>query len=495
MPSGLRCQKCNSVLKIDKSLADLSIAQQKLLIGKIGTESKNEPELNPVDYISPDRLKLYNKVKQKAMYDSLSDESDNENESGIQSSKNEQSNHLINSTSFVLLSHDSEDEDEDKHEGGVHKYNNESRTNGKDKKKDKHVAPKSISQRIATLNNIFQILSSNQDIDHPLCLECSNLLVENFKLKFDQNQKEKENYLAFLKKLKSQENAYSIDELDDKLSGTLDEFQELKLLESEKLHELRKLESTKTDLELELNELEKEYDQLVNGELNSVLQLKNQTDLELSYKYNNLEKSKASYQNYLDHLDQLRSLNIYKEIFSITFDSQYGTINGFRIGYKVPWSENNAALGQIVLLLVFLLKRFNLKLNQYKLVPMGSQSHIVKIITNNNNNDNSTETGNTTSTSTKTILELHTSNEFSLGKLFNYNKLDISMIALLDIISQIEEKMMSVDSELVLPYSISIRKGTIGGKSIRVTSNGEWTTSCKFLLTNLNWLLLHSSVH
>ena len=67
------------------------------------------------------------------------------------------------------------------------------------------------------------------------------------------------------------------------------------------------------------------------------------------------------------------------------------------------------------------------------------------------------------------------------------------MIALLDIVSLIEAKVLSIDQEIELPYKI--KNDTIGGKSIRVTSNSEWTSSCKFLLTNLNWILTFVSAH
>ncbi|RCK58881.1 hypothetical protein Cantr_07295 [Candida viswanathii] len=60
-----------------------------------------------------------------------------------------------------------------------------------------------MSNRIKTLSTIFSILSNNQDINHPLSEDCANLLIENYKLKFDQSQKEKDSYLSFLKNSKT----------------------------------------------------------------------------------------------------------------------------------------------------------------------------------------------------------------------------------------------------------------------------------------------------
>ncbi|KAK7676912.1 autophagy protein 6 [Cerrena zonata] len=143
---------------------------------------------------------------------------------------------------------------------------------------------------------------------------------------------------------------------------------------------------------------------------------------------------------------------------------------------------------------------------------MGSKSQIVKVTYSYNQGDNtdpnpsdadalneagtlSNQTQQQKLLKSKTILNLYSSNEFSLGKLFNFNKLDVSMIALLDILYQIGKKLSTINQEIELPYGISKRRDSIGGKSIRVTSNGEWTHSCKFLLTNLNWILAYASAH
>ena len=234
---------------------------------------------------------------------------------------------------------------------------------------------------------------------------------------------------------------------------------------------VEKLEQTKTELETQLSNYQQELNNLRENGLNSILRLKNKLQLELNEKNKKLEQSKAAYDVQLDHIDKLRNLNIYTRIFHISCDSQdkFATINGFRLGHKIIWPEINAALGQIVLLLVFLIKRLKLDLKNYKLVPMGSQSQIIKF---------SAKDAVDGTTKSKTILNLYSSDEFSLGKLFNFNKLDVAMIALLDIVSLIEAKVLSIDQEIELLYKI--KNDTIGAKSIRVTSNSEWTSSCKF---------------
>lgn len=72
-----------------------------------------------------------------------------------------------------------------------------------------------MSTRIKTLNKIFAILSNNQEIDHPLSEDCAKLLIENYQLKFDQSQKEKETYLSFLRKLKDKDSQLNLFNEDD----------------------------------------------------------------------------------------------------------------------------------------------------------------------------------------------------------------------------------------------------------------------------------------
>ena len=471
------CQKCDTPLNLDQSLLNLNESQLKLLVSqkkhKLFRKANSQilKDLDPQDYIPQDRLEMYQgitnqePINHRNYFESEDDEDDEyeDEEQNNQQQKLHDSEFTSDSNSYLVLNESDEFEENIKnsHDG--------------DDTEDRSTNERNdfrMSTRIKTLNKIFAILSNNQEIDHPLSEDCAKLLIENYQLKFDQSQKEKETLLH--------------QDLDQKLYQSIQEFQKLSVQEKENLKELKKLEQTKTELETQLSNYEQELNNLRENGLNSILKLKNKLQLELNEKNKKLEQSKAAYDVQLDHIDKLRNLNIYTRIFHISCDSQdkFATINGFRLGHKIIWPEINAALGQIVLLLVFLIKRLKLDLKNYKLVPMGSQSQIIKF---------SAKDAVDGTTKSKTILNLYSSDEFSLGKLFNFNKLDVAMIALLDIVSLIEAKVLSIDQEIELPYKI--KNDTIGGKSIRVTSNAEWTSSCKFLLTNLNWILTFVSAH
>ncbi|ODV78962.1 APG6-domain-containing protein [Suhomyces tanzawaensis NRRL Y-17324] len=490
MPEKLfNCRRCNTPIVLDESLLRLTPAQLNLIINRnhnhVDDTSNQEilDDLNAQDFIPSDRFKVLHQAQDQAgapihyhdMLQSEDDVDEDEDEADIALDRNEPDKSSFSANSYVVLS-DGEDDDQ----------NDQITPNDKSN---------TISSRIKTLNKIFEILSQNQEIEHPLSDDCASLLIENYKLKFDQSQKEKDRYLSFLKKLKDRDNQLNLlddqtkdysQDLDVKLEESINEYNKLSQIETEKLDELRQLEKTGLELQEQLKSSKQELKELNENELGSILKLKNKLQLDLDRQYNKLEQSKSAYKLHLNHLDKLRNLNIYNKIFEISFgkDDKYGSINGFRLGYKVIWPELNSALGQVAHLLYFLIKRLELEMPEYKIVPMGSQSQIIKYVD-----------GEDLDQRTKTVLNLYSSNEFSLGKLFNYNKLDVSMIALLNIVSQVEHKLISIDGEFELPYRISLRKGTVGSKSIRVSSNSEWTQSCKFLLTDLNWILAYTSVH
>lgn len=498
MPDTLfHCQKCHVPIVLEEPLTRLNSSQLNLLLQKNKEVPSSSPEddfYDPSQFIPKDRLALYNEAERtmpkpiiaKLLLDDVKTHPGS----------------LNSNSSFVFLS----DTEERPSEEGYAAEDGETRKNGAvsgaQGQSDLDDRGNTISTRIKTLNHVFDILSTNQEVDHPLCEDCSSLLLENFKLKFDQSQREKDYYLTFLKKLRDRENnlapSVTNEDLDVKLGHSLKEYQELQKLETEKLDELKALEETKKGLDFQLYELEEKFNQLHMNELNDIIKLKNSLNLDLERKVDELEQSKALYQLHLNHLDKLRTMNIYTKVFDISFDesNKYGTINGFRLGYKVPWSEVNSALGQVVLLLAFLTRRLKVDLVNYKLVPMGSRSHIVKVSANGSEaeGDASANDG-TLQAKSRTVLNLYSTNEFSLGKLFNFNKMDVAMIALLDILAQIEHKLATLDAEILLPYVISPHRDTIGEKSIRVTSNGDWTYSCKFLLTNLNWILAYTSAN
>lgn len=467
------CQQCNAPIALDSSLESLTKGQMDILLRK--SEKMNEiPKPKPTSYIPEDRLNLAIKALSLGNNDPHISLDFTDSEDSTSESKQ----------TYVYVSDGETETDiarKDLNAGHISDPQEESELYGDGQLPE--------FSKVKSLSRVFSVLSSNQDVNFPMCLDCAQLLSENYKLKFDQSQREKEYYMTFLKKMKEREFSMDMtgDAMNTVMNDSINELRQLEQLQDSKLKELETLESTYSDLNTQLNSLSQELDNLNVGKLEEVAKLRNSLNLELSVKQNKFDKAKALYQKQLDYLDELRSLNIYTKLFSILFEDKWGRINGFRIGYKVPWPEINVALGQIVQLITFLQKQLSVNLHSYELIPLGSKSYILKDVVGSNDS-----TGNLPSKN-HSVLPLFSSNEFTLGKLFNFNKLDVSMMALLDIVSQLELRLMNLDNELELPYKISAKHDSIGGKSIRVTSNGQWTEACRYLLIDLNWILAYVS--
>ncbi|WPK26675.1 hypothetical protein PUMCH_004035 [Australozyma saopauloensis] len=496
---GYFCQNCLAPINLDDSLRNLSDQQRHLLVSR-AAKAPPTPGLPAPKFIPKDRLERYNRAL-----------SLNPTEAELRD--NTQGSHAENSydshRSFVYIS-DSEEAQEG-NSANEHQEDENRETNGHAKA---HAVENGSDQlpdfsKVKSLNQVFRILLTNQDVSHPMCKECAALLTENYKLKFDHSQREKEQYASFLKKLKDRSSAPTSSEaaLDAKLSGAEAELQELRKLEEEKLQELELLEDKHSELMQQISQLDSKLEEINETELSELFKMKNTFTSNLQLELARLEQAKALYKKHLNQLDRLRSFNVYTRLFDILFDAGdgFGRINGCRLGYRVPWPELNVSLGHVARLVTFLKLRLDVQLDSYKIVSLGLKSYIVKY---GHKTDESAEpaqqtelslhsanepASTTSSNRSGTVLPLYSSNEFTLGKLFNYNSIDVSMLALLDILSLFERDLVKRDEGLAFPYVISATKGTIGGRSIRLSSNSPWTEACRYLLTDLNWILSYVS--
>ncbi|XP_019522652.1 PREDICTED: beclin-1 isoform X3 [Hipposideros armiger] len=179
-----------------------------------------------------------------------------------------------------------------------------------------------LSRRLKVTGDLFDIMSGQTDVDHPLCEECTDTL---------------------------------LDQLDTQLNVTENECQNYKRC-LEILEQMN--EDDSEQLQMELKELALEEERLIQ-ELE---------DVEKNRKIvaENLEKVQAE----AEKLDQEEAQH----------SGQFGTINNFRLGrlpsVPVEWNEINAAWGQTVLLLHALANKMGLKFQRYRLVPYGNHSYL-----------------------------------------------------------------------------------------------------------------------
>ncbi|XP_026478382.1 beclin-1-like protein [Ctenocephalides felis] len=314
---------------------------------------------------------------------------------------------------------------------------------------------------------LFDTLSENSNIDHPLCDECTDSLLELMDQELKITETECNEYNEYLKKLESAQDDPNIEALEKELadlkneeSRLLSEMEALKLEEMQQLQEIAEKEKEKERLEQEENHYWREYTKHRHELMTTEDEYKS-IDCQLAYAQS--------------RLDKLKKTNVFNATFHIWHSGHFGTINKFRLGRlpsePVDWSEINAAWGQTALLLTSLARKMNLTFQRYKIVPYGNHSY-VEVLADHKE------------------LPLYGSGGF---RFLWDTKFDAAMVAFLDCLQQFKEEVEKGDSAFCLPYRMDRGKiedsATGNTYSIRIQLNSEeqWTKALKFMLTNLKW--------
>ncbi|CAG5122243.1 unnamed protein product, partial [Candidula unifasciata] len=208
----------------------------------------------------------------------------------------------------------------------------------------------SMSIRSRVTGQLFDLMSGQSDIDHPLCEECTDHLLDSLDHQLKIVEDESKEYREFLDRLGYSEDVINEPELDEELRQLM---QEEKMLQQElaqaerdrmKIAEAMAAEKEKAK---KLDEEEEKYWQEFNDQSRVAIELED----EQKSVDNQLKYAQAQ-------LDRLKKTNVFNATFHIWHDEEFGTINDFRLGRlpakPVEWNEINAAWGQVVLLLVSL---------------------------------------------------------------------------------------------------------------------------------------------
>ena len=362
----------------------------------------------------------------------------------------------------------------------------------------------SLSQRMETSNRLFEILSSRTDIDHPICTECTDLLITGMEKRLANATKERDSYLDFLK------NARAEMPTDDEAKETQRELLQVKGQEAAALKELEELESEKATMEEELAALALESKQLEaeeeafwrdrNAVVDSIRHLEEEKEsLELRYAHD--ERLLAD----------LSRVNVYNDAFNISHAGPRGvfaTINNLRMGrtqdIKVEWAEINAAWGMTCLLLATVADKLNYSFQGYCLNPLGSTSSIdeIKSVTPKSSitgsATSSTSTGSQAQKTSTTNYPLFYASELPIDLPFMHKRFSEGIVHFAQCVSQLGRHVSKVTREwqggsLSIPCVIEGDKirDSRGGKwcSIKLVSWDEWTRACKYLLTDCKMLL------
>ena len=373
-----------------------------------------------------------------------------------------------------------------------------SKTKGPTKKSlpvtDSPDGAQALSQQMETTIRLFEILSARSDIDHPICSECTELLLDGLQKRQGSVLRERDAYVGFLKR--AQQDVPT----DEEKAKTKRDLEDAQRREKKALEELEALEAEKARMEDEIAALDAEAEDL-DEEEERFWRERNAFTAELTA----FQEERDSLQNQLAHdtklLEALQRTNVYNDTFCIGHDGVFGTINGLRLGrladHPVDWPEINAALGQAVLLLVVVSEKLGYKIKGYKLLPIGSTSKLIL------EDPDAVPTG--AGKHKGTVHELYSSGSLPFGLGAFYGGFDTAMVAFLDCLRQLGDHVQrqSVSAAtgspgMKMPYDIVTGKdtGKIGGVKIQLGGVGReehWTKACKYVLTCCKFLLAHAS--
>ncbi|KAI0368346.1 APG6-domain-containing protein [Pilatotrama ljubarskyi] len=334
-----------------------------------------------------------------------------------------------------------------------------------------HPNPSPLSHHLRSSLRLFNLLSSRTDLDHPLCAECTHILLGTLTRQLEETKKERDGYIAFEKEVKKEKEreGSGVNRLEAEAK-----IERLKEEERLAIEQLKAAEREHQHLDEELKSLEREEKALEEEEAEFWRQ-HNAHLLKSAEQASQLAALRAAYAADSATLDKLERTNVYNDAFCIGHDGVFGTINGLRLGrvpgVPVEWAEINAAWGQTLLLLYTIARKLDFTFENYRLVPMGSFSRIEK------------------TTGDKATYELYGSGDLHFGRLLHNRRFDFAMVAFLDCLKQLMDYVKSQDPQVDFPHQIV--KDKIGEASVKQQFSQEeaWTRALRHVLLALKILL------
>ncbi|KIY74335.1 APG6-domain-containing protein [Cylindrobasidium torrendii FP15055 ss-10] len=335
-----------------------------------------------------------------------------------------------------------------------------------------HHNPSPLSHHLSSTARLYNVLSSRTDIDHPLCAECTQILLNHLQRQLDETKKERDGYIAFDKELKKEREreghgAMQKEEAEKKI-------ERLKAEEKSVVQEVLDAERERDQLDHELMLLELEEKEL-EAEEDDFWRAHNEQLLAIDQQNMQLASLRAAYASDLATLEKLERANVYNDAFCIGHDGVFGTINGLRLGrvpgVPVEWAEINAAWGQTLLLLYTIGRKLDFTFENYRLVPMGSFSRIER------------------TTADKSIYELYGSGDLHFGRLLHNRRFDLAMVGFIECLKQLMDYIKALDSSIDFPHQVV--KDKIGDVSVKLQFNQEdaWTRALRHVLLALKMCL------
>lgn len=333
---------------------------------------------------------------------------------------------------------------------------------------------RTLSNIQKTARDIFDILTGEEDMDRPLCEDCTDELLEQVDTQLIIVESENQKYKYWMGRIREEEKKT----LQGELEG-------LELEEATLMQELKEVEKNRERIAADLEAARAETKAL------------DQQNEQYWRDYSNLQWQQLELQDQLRSIKhqlryaqiqwgRLTKTNVFNATFEIRHDGPVGIINSFRLGclptIPVSWKEINMAWGQTALLLLALSNKIGLEFQRYRLVPCGERSCLKSV------------------TADPVELPLF----YTAGqRTCLHVKFDQAMMAFLDCMQQFKEEAEKGKGGLCLPCRIHVESGVMEDSrssgefySIRTHLNTEeqWTKALRLMLINfrhsLDWVSL-----
>jgi beclin len=128
--------------------------------------------------------------------------------------------------------------------------------------------PSPLSHHLRSTLRLFNLLSTRTDIDHPLCAECTQILLTHLQRQLDETKKERDGYIAFEKEVRKEK------EREGKGAGkeeTEKKIEKLKADERIAIEQMKEAERERMQLDEEMRALELEEKMLEEEEAEFVV--------------------------------------------------------------------------------------------------------------------------------------------------------------------------------------------------------------------------------
>mmetsp|Transcript_25772 Transcript_25772/g.66360 ORF Transcript_25772/g.66360 Transcript_25772/m.66360 type:complete len:455 (+) Transcript_25772:147-1511(+) len=321
-----------------------------------------------------------------------------------------------------------------------------------------------LDAHLNNLTRLFELASQEAEVDHPLCLECSEQLREELEMQVVEAYDEVERYEAALQRLDAEGLAPMTQAQFE------EELRQLREAEAAERSRAEELEGALEAAEAEGRQLAgaaAELDALEERYFHDFNDFKAQLRAHVGERDALLSKIDRA----ASELERLRCTNVYNDAFHIWYNGPFGTISGFRLGrhgQEVEWNELNAAWGQATLLLHTMAQNCRLNFSQYRLLPMGSHPRVAD---------------------KKSTYDL-----FGPPKLWsgNYDKGMMCYLACLEefaMFARNHDHAAGKEPPFELHYPIEGDR--VGGMTVKLTFNKDlkWTKALKYMLTDLKLCL------